>query len=253
MKRSIGTLLVLVLLCGSAVNAFASESQAPKPELRKELVKLKYVRARQVYELLMGYQSEYGRIRINDELNIITIRDTNEIVEKMLSVVKEIDVKPVDILFTVDLIVGAFEEEPEEVTAVGKKTTDKELESDPLMKEMRRVMSFKTLNKIGSALIRVQDSKYSEQIIGGSGYEFRLALTPRYVREEKEDTFLVNIELRHDRIVRVGEPGMTAPKNVRLIETAFTLKSGDKTIVGVSKLDGGDKALILVISGKVIK
>jgi hypothetical protein len=252
MKKSIGILLLLVLLCGSAMTAFASEDQAPKPELRKELVKLKYVRARQVYELLMGYQSEYGRIRINDELNIVTIQDTPEIVDKMLSVVNEIDVKPVDILFTVDLVVGSFEEELEEVTAVGKKATDKELAADPLMKEMQRVMSFKTLNKIGSALMRVQDSKYSEQIIGGSGYEFRLALTPRYVREEKEDTFQVHIELRHDRIIDYGGARQTE-KNVRLIETAFTLKSGDKTIVGVSKLDGGDKALILVISGKVIK
>jgi len=252
MKKTIGTLLVLVLLGATSLSAFASEDQAPKPELRKELVKLKYVRARQVYELLMGYQSEYGRIRINDELNIVTIQDTPEIVDKMLSVVNEIDVKPVDILFTVDLIVGSFEEGLEEVTAVGKKTTDKELAADPLMKEMRRYMSFKTLNKIGSALMRVQDSKYSEQIIGGSGYEFRLALTPRYVREEKEDTFQVHIELRHDRVHKMGSTTQTE-KNVRLIETAFTLKSGDKTIVGVSKLDGGDKALILVISGKVIK
>lgn len=252
MKRSIGTLLVLVLLSGSAMTAFASESQAPKPELKKELVKLKYVRARQVFELLMGYQSEYGRIRINDELNVVTIQDTPEIVDKMLSVLNEIDVKPVDILFTVELIVGSFQEEPEEVKVVGKKTTDKELASDPLMKEMSRVMSFKTLSKIGSALMRVQDGKYSEQIIGGSGYEFKLALQPRYVREEREDTFQVKIELRHDRIINLGSVKQTE-KNVRLFETAFTLKSGEKTIVGVSKLDGGDKALILVISGKVIK
>ena len=171
----------------------------------------------------------------------------------MLSVVKEIDIKPVDILFTVELIVGSFKEEPEEVIVVGKKTTDKELASDPLMKEMRRVMSFKTLNKIGSALIRVQDGKYSEQIIGGAGLEFRLALTPRYVKEEKGDTFQVNIDLRHDRVKIVGKGMQQTEKNVHLIETAFTLRSGDKTIVGVSKLDGGDKALILVISGKVIK
>ncbi len=252
MKKSIGIVIVLILLGGSALTAFASESQAPKPELRKELVKLKYVRAKQIYELLMGYQSEYGRIRINNELNVVTIQDTPEIVDKMLSVVNEIDVKPVDILFTIELIVGSFEEELEEVKVVGKKTTDKELAADPLMKEMRRYMSFKTLNKIGTALMRVQDSKYSEQIIGGSGYEFRLVLTPRYVREEKQETFQVSIDLRHDRVYKMGT-ATHKEKNVRLIETAFTLKSGDKTIVGVSKLDGGDKALILVISGKVIK
>ncbi len=252
MKKSIGTLLLLVLLCGSALTSFASQSQAPKPELRKELVKLKYVRAKQIFELLMGYQSEYGRIRINNELNVVTIQDIPEIVDKMLSVVNEIDVKPVDILFTVELIVGSFEEELEEVKVVRKKASSKGLESDPLMKEMQRVMSFKTLEKIGSALMRVQDGKYSEQIIGGSGYEFRLALTPRYVREEKEETFQVNIDLRHDRVIDLGGTRQRET-NVRLIETAFTLKSGDKTIVGVSKLDGGDKALILVISGKVIK
>lgn len=252
MKRSTGTLLVLVLLCGSVMTAFASESQAPKPELRKELVKLKYIRAKQIFELLLGYQSEYGRIRINDELNILTIQDTTEIVEKMLSVVKEIDVKPVDILFTVELIVGSFEEEQEEVQRVRKKASNEGLESDPLMKEMQRFMNFKTLAKIGSALVRVQDGKYSEQLIGGSGYEFRLAMTPRYVREEKEDTFQVNIELRHDRLVSLEGRGQSV-KNVRLIETAFALRSGEKTIVGVSKLDGGDKALILVISGKIIK
>jgi len=245
-------LLVFVLLGATTLSAFTSESQVPKPELRKELVKLKYIRARQIYELLMGYQSEYGRIRINDELNIVTIQDTPEIVDKMLSVVNEIDVKPVDILFTVELIVGSFEEELEEVKVAGKRASSKGLESDPLMKEMQRFMSFKTLDKIGSALMRVQDSRHSEQIIGGSGYEFRLALIPRYVREEKEDTFQVNIELRHDRVHKIGSSTQTE-KNVRLIETAFTLKSGEKTIVGVSKLDGGDKALILVISGKVLK
>jgi len=250
MKKSIGILLVFVLLSATGICAFGSEGQEPKPELRKELVKLKYIRARQVHQLLVGYQSEYGRLRVEDELNIITIQDTPEIVDKMLSVITEIDVKPVDILFTVELIVGAFKEEDEEVVVV--RASDKGLESDPLMKEMQRVMRFKTLNKIGSALLRVQDGRHSEQIIGGAGLEFRLALTPRYVREEKTDTFQVNLVLRHDRVVKFAAATQTE-KNVRLIETALTLRSGEKTIVGVSKLDGGDKALVLVISGKIIK
>lgn len=251
MKRSIGIFLVFVLMFGISLSALASEGQAPRPEFKKELVKLKYVRARQVHQLLAGYQSEYGRIRIEDELNIITIQDTPEIVEKMLSVIQEIDVKPVDILFTVDLIVGAFKEEGEEVTRVRGKASDKELESDPLMKEMQRVMRFETLNKIGSALLRVQDGKRSEQIIGGSGLEFRLQLRPRYVREEKGDTFQVDLELSHEKLKMLG--GASQTHNVALIETALTLRSGYKEIVGVSKLDGGDKALVLVISGKIIK
>jgi len=252
MKKSIGILLVFLLLLGVTSSVFAFEEQQPRPELRKEFVKLKYVRAKQVYQLLLGYQSEYGRIRSEDELNIMTIQDTPEIVEKMLSVIKEIDVKPVDILFTVDLIVGSFKEEQEEVAALRKKPVDKALESDPVMKEMQRVMSFKTLYKLGSAMMRVQDGKYSEQIIGGSDMEFRLSMVPRYIREEKGDSFQLNLELRHDRTTRTSG-GVQTEKNVRLIETALTLRNGEKTIVGVSKLDGGDRALVLVISGKIIR
>jgi hypothetical protein len=251
MKKAIGILLAVAVLSTTSIGAFGSQDQVPRPELRKELVKLKYIRARQVHQLLVGYQSEYGRIRIEDELNIITLQDTPEIVEKMLSVIQEIDVKPVDILFTVDLIVGAFKEEGEEVTRVGGKASDRELESDPLMKEMQRVMRFKTLNKIGSALLRVQDGKHSEQIIGGSGMEFRLQLRPRHVREEKGDAFQMDLELRHQRVRKIGNSTQT--QSVALIETALTLRSGEKTIVGVSKLDGGDKALVLVVSGKIIK
>ena len=249
MKRLIGILLAVVLLSAVGINAFGSQDQVPRPELRKELVKLKYIRARQVHQLLVGYQSEYGRLRVEDELNIITIQDTPEIVDKMLSVIQEIDVKPVDILFTVELIVGAFKEEGEEV--VGVRASDKGLESDPLMKEMQRVMRFKTLNKIGSALLRVQDGKRSEQIIGGSGMEFRLRLRPRHIREEKGDAFQVDLELSHERLKQIGATVQTS--SVALIETALTLRSGEKTIVGVSKLDGGDKALVLVVSGKIIK
>jgi hypothetical protein len=38
-----------------------------------------------------------------------------------------------------------------------------------------------------------------------------------------------------------------------LLTSNFTMKSGDKTVVGVSKLDGGDKGLILIITGKIVR
>ena len=88
------------------MGGYASEDEK-RPEMRKEFVKLKYIKARQVQSLLESYVSEYGRIRIQNELNIVTIQDIPEIVDKMLSFLKKIDVKPVDILFTVDLILGS--------------------------------------------------------------------------------------------------------------------------------------------------
>jgi hypothetical protein len=42
------------------------------------------------------------------------------------------------------------------------------------------------------------------------------------------------------------------PVVLTLIESALNIKSGDRTVVGVSKLDGGDKGLILIISAKIV-
>ena len=38
--------------------------------------------------------------------------------------------------------------------------------------------------------------------------------------------------------------------SINLLETSLTLKSGDRTVVGVSKLNGGDNALILIFTAK---
>ena len=253
MKKFLTGLLVLCFLAGASLNVYASAGQAKKPELKKEFVKLKYIKARQAYDLLLNYQSlGFGRIRIQSELNIITVQDTPEIVEKMLALLKKIDVKPVDILFTVDLILG-IGESSKDASNVSRflkaKEHDKKLESDPLIKELKKVLSYKYYNKVGSSFLRVQDGGYSDHRIGGSDLDLELRLVPRYVREEKEDVFQLELRLRQF----TGYVHEGIKKYQTLINTPLTIKSGERTVVGVSKLDGGDKALILILQGKIVK
>jgi len=252
MKKFLTGILVLCFLAGASLNVYASAGQAKKPELKTEFVKLKYIKARQVLSLLTGYQSEYGRIRTQDELNIITIQDTPEIVEMVLALLKKIDVKPVDILFTVDLILGIGEssKDASNVSRFRKAVEyDKKIESDPLIKELKKVLSYKYYNKVGSSFLRVQDGGYSDHRIGGSDLDLELRLVPRYVREEKEDVFQLELRLRQF----TGYVHEGIKKYQTLINTPLTIKGGERTVVGVSKLDGGDKALILILQGKIVK
>jgi len=252
MKKFLTGILVLCFLAGASLNVYASAGQAKKPELKTEFVKLKYIKARQVLSLLTGYQSEYGRIRTQDELNIITIQDTPEIVEMVLALLKKIDVKPVDILFTVDLILGIGEssKDASNVSRFRKAVEyDKKIESDPLIKELKKVLSYKYYNKVGSSFLRVQDGGYSDHRIGGSDLDLELRLVPRYVREEKEDVFQLELRLRQF----TGYVYEGIKKYQTLINTPLTIKGGERTVVGVSKLDGGDKALILILQGKIVK
>lgn len=251
MKKSMTGLLVFFFLTGIALNAYAQADQDKTPEMKKEFVKLKYIKARQVQELLRGFRSPYGRIFINDELDVVTIQDVPGIIDKMLSFIKELDVKPVDILFTVDLILGAM-------TPGQEKTQDRKLESDPVIKELKRLLNYKYFKRVGTSFIRVQDGRYSEQRIGGDGLDFKLWLNPRYVKEEKRDTFQLGVRLRQyikQWSKKTAEEFAQAIKasELDLISTTLTIKSGERTVIGVSRLDGGDKALILIISGKVIK
>ena len=190
MKKSIGILCVFFLLTGITLNLYALEDER-KPELKKEFVKLKYAEAEEVHKVLRSFESEYGRITSNDDLNVITIQDIPEIVDKMLLIIKEIDVKPVDLLITVDLILGSMgmEQSPELARLISGQPSKKKLESDPIIKELKSVLGYTHYNKIDSSFIRIQDDRYSELKLGGQGLDLRLWLEPHYVREEKRDTF----------------------------------------------------------------
>lgn len=258
MKKSIGILCVFFLLTGITLNLYALQEQR-KPELKKEFVKLKYVEADEVHKVLSSFQSVYGRITSNDDLSVITIQDTPEIVDKMLLLIKDIDVKPVDLLITVDLILGSMgiEQSPELARLMSGQPSKKKLESDPLIKELKNVLGYKDYNRIDSSFIRIQDDSYSSLKLGGHGLDLSLRLEPHYVKEEKGDTFQLELRL----IQHISEQHISAgigatakeAREIILIGTTLTVKSGERTVVGVSKLDGGDKALILIISGKVIK
>jgi hypothetical protein len=58
------------------------------------------------------------------------------------------------------------------------------------------------------------------------------------------------------RLIKILLTGPDLAKNLNsltLLTSCFTMKSGDKKVAGVSELDGGDKGLILIITGKIVR
>jgi hypothetical protein len=245
MKKISIILLAFFFLSGMSLGLYCQ--QQAKPERRKEIVQVKYLTASRAVRVLMPYISHgmpFGQIQELPERNAIIIEDTPEQVEKLLSMLKELDVKPLDLQFTVDLILGSFG------TFLGATEDEvKELMSDPVIRELNNLLKYQYLNRLDSSIIKVQDNTNSSQRIGGSDISLELGIRPRFIKEEKTDTFLVELDLSQSK-------GLTQEGKERtytLLHTTLTLKSGERTVVGVSKLDGGDKALILILSGKIIK
>jgi hypothetical protein len=198
--------------------------------------------------------SRYGKINQIHGTNKVIIEDTPEIVDKVLTMLEEIDVKPLDLQFNVDLLLGSTKE-----TARGELT--KELKNDPVIKELKSLLKYNSFQILDSSILKVQDNSRSSQRIGGQGINLKLRLNPRYIKNEKEDSFQVELNLSQYQ----GFNPDGSERMLTLIDTTLTLQSGERTVIGVSKLthvprtlrsagdEEADTALILILSGKVLK
>ena len=249
MKKGILALVVLTFaltIAGPALAEDAAQDQKAETKiLRKEIVKLKYVRADIIQTLLYSYVSRDGRIVFNPNLpTVLSVSDTPENVEKILAAIREIDIKPADVLFTIQLVLGS------EADA----QTDAELQSDPIIKELRQLLRYKGYTLLDSSFIRVVNRESASVILGPKA-EFEFVLKPDVAGDAKAPVIKTEVRLR--QIIRAAIQESATMKAAQaivttLIESTLNIKSGDRTVVGVSKLDGGDKGLILIISGKIV-
>jgi hypothetical protein len=87
---------------------------APEPvQMRKEVVKVNYIEAQEAFQILLAYKSARGHIQMQRNRNILIIEDTPDFVDKLLSILTELDVKPLDLMFTVDVIMAAWKRRAE--------------------------------------------------------------------------------------------------------------------------------------------
>ncbi len=247
MKKTTIVILGVALLLTFAVAASAQESKGDEAGFRKEVVRLKYVLAQAIQPLLYTFVGRGGQIQsVQNIPDVITISDAPENVERILAAIREIDIKPADVLFTVQLVLGSETEDQ----------TDPELQKDPVIRELRGLLRYKGYTLLDTSLLRGIDGAPSEVVMGREA-DFELSLRPVVAQEEPQDSIRIELRLRQNNVATATfeTDGKTIPVqrvSKDLIRSNLNIKSGDRTVVGVSKLDGGDKGLILIISGKVV-
>jgi len=254
MKKAMIGLLALaftlaIVLPALAEDPAAAPAQAQNTEtknLRKEIVKLKYVRAQDIQQVLYAYVSRDGHIQFNSNIpGILSVSDTPENVEKILAAVREIDVKPPDVQFTIQLVLGS------ETDAA----TDAELKGDPIIKELGKLLRYKGYTLLDATLVRTVSMNRAKVKFGPKA-ELELALRPEVAGDARMPAIKTNVRLSQIKVLGAGQnkDGVyhVATDERTLIESTLNIRSGERTVVGVSKLDGGDKGLILIISGKIV-
>jgi hypothetical protein len=247
MKKAWSIALAAILMIGTLTAIAAAQEKPASPQLKTEMVRLKYVTPEEVRNLLRPYQTPYGQITWSSENDkLLVVGDMPENLARMLEIIREIDIKPADILFTVQLVLGSES---------GDGRTDEALKDDKVISELMKLLRYRTFTLLDQNLVRTLDQKGAEILIG-KGPEFVIAFHKvKYVKDGTDE--LIQADVRLVRLER--EPARTSGQatpppssSTALVQTSLTMKSGEKTVVGVSRMDGGDKGLILIISGKVI-
>jgi hypothetical protein len=243
MKKYLVSLVVFAVLFGMAEITALGAGQE-EPTLRTEIVRLKYVKAQDLRPHLQLFTGKSGYIQTTPErADILSVRDTPENVARILEAIREIDVKPPDIMFTVQLIMGSESDA----------TVDKELAKDPVILELGKLLRYKGYSLLDSTVLRGVDLERSEVVFGPKA-DFELRFRPEVAKGQPQDSIKIELNLRHydhpEGAFFEGKPFMGRQKN--LISSTVNIKSGDRTVVGASRLDGGDKGLILIISAKTI-
>lgn len=245
-RLSLALVLVLVSLAVAYPRLTRGQAGAakPAPGLRQEIVPLKYIGAEDMLLLLGPFRGPAGSITISRDANknsVLVLSDSPEIVEKMLGLVRQMDVRPAEIQFSVQLI---------SATSAGEDKADPVLASDPALKDLRKLMGLKSFALIDTSAVRASEKESAQITMGRSG-EYALALKPRFIRDGKDERIRTEIKFGY------ASSGQAPPP---LVESVLLLKPGEKSIVGVSKphdpSQAGteqDRGLILLISATLIK
>jgi len=259
---SIGILIILTLITSliAAVPGRGDEpgqqQEKPGPSWRQEMIKLKFTTAEDIRWLLYSYLSPTGRIFTAKNLpDVLTIADFSENVEKALAAIKQIDVKPADFLFTVQVILASEDESK----------VDPELQADPMIRELRQLLRYQGFILMDTAVIRGVDQQLSSIILGDAA-QFSLQVKGKVARGQTPEIIQTEVLLFQIREKKATEGSVISPNmpevspkiiwvsvNKNLLQSHLNIKSGERSVVGVSRLDGGEKGLILIISGKILE
>jgi hypothetical protein len=216
----------------------------PASELRKEIVPLKYIDAGDMLIMLGPFRGPDGSITVTrdaDKNPVLVLSDSPAVVEKMLVLIRQMDVRPAEILLAVQLI---------SATSAGEEKADPVLAAEPALKDLRKLMGLRSFASIDSSSVRTSEREAAQLTLGRSG-EYAIALKPRYIKDGKDERIRVEIKFGY------ASSGQAPPP---LVESVLTVRPGEKTVVGVSKPHDParpgteeDRGLVLLIAATLIK
>jgi hypothetical protein len=231
------------IICGlfmMSLLAWGQETPQKTVTVRK-LIQVKYVSASRVANLLRSYTNL--SVDSDDNMHIIAVRGSDDMVAAYEEAVKKLDVAPLDFELTVYLI-SATPQPGDQLPDALASTA----------KQLHGVFAYKGYQLLESFVLRGRDGQggSAEGTIKNSTYSFRYNRASALEGPPKMVS-LQNLNLQiHLATGMRNDKGQPEYKSTGL-STDIDIRDGQKVVVGKSDMSSQESPLILVVTAKVLE
>ena len=236
MQRTLSTATVLTLavfIMFAALPAAAQEDELLRaPEVKEQIFTVKHADVRAVFGMVRSLLSPYGNAQFDRASSIIVVRDTAESLAHIAEVIATMDVPPDNLrltFFIFTAVKGVTSEPPADLPEdVGLG-----------LRELSKAMAYGNFKLLDSGMLTLASTaNRGELTLSG----------PR------EGNITISFDLaynRQSRYARLGELMVVSRHGEswrQLMRTDIGIEHGGVAVVGASKLDGGEEALVAIVT-----
>jgi len=243
-------LLLSTLLPGSLA---AQQLEPPRPSIYTVQYDIRYIdlHAAEVLAWDQCTQKERCVIRASAvsgdpaKRGAVAIEADNAVHEKFARALAREDAAPRTQNFQLLLLAAS--------TKAGSPGTEVPANAQKALSDLKGFLPFKSYELLDTAWVRAtQDEALSARLVGRQGAQNQVQLRFRNTGTKEDrslyvDGFSLRAEPFSPPPAAGGEKQPARPAR-SLIETAFSLKEGETIVVGTSKVDGGDEALVVLLT-----
>jgi hypothetical protein len=240
----------------------AQETPAPPAELTTSRVEIRYLDLHMAEQLAWDQCPEKDRCRISASAfasdpaakwvgdtslkGFLEVRSDSATHERIARALAKADAAPLTQSFQLLLLAAS--------THKGAGEPDVPASAQKALADLRGFLPYKDYKLLDSTWLRATQDRATEGRVvgrGDQGYTVKL----RFRTTGSDQMFLDHFELdeelmmpRPDSAAKKGEPAAAPHAPRDLISTSFSLKKGETIVVGTSKIDGSEEALVVLLT-----
>jgi len=229
MKRFTFSILLMLLVAASLY----AQQEEPTPSLEQWAYNVKYMDGHSAARLARSLLTEYGRVELTGNQNIVIINDLGDNIRNIVAMLEKADVRPDTITITIHSF-WAYAD-PEGIPAL-ESTSEAVAEA---LEEVTRLMTYKAFEPLGQGSLQLSsESRTGALTLGGNiSVEFK----PEY-RQESKFMLLRNFQIHY----RDEEQGIRT-----IFQSDININDGEVAVAGIVRPNGSNRALVSIVSMRV--